>query len=118
MFSAEERAIFEYFDGEKQRKADPIELIRAMHSIDGFDPQADAKAADVGDMQAMGRVIDAARKVFGVSSFSEENGETKGLLSFEVLQLVKSLGDFLRDLQKKTKNLAMSQDATESTPAK
>lgn len=113
MYSVEERQIFRFFDGEKERGIDPIATFRAFVSQPDFDYQADVGLAETGDLQATARVLAAARAAFKVSEFSEDNGQQSGMLDSEVIATMKAFGSFISSLQKKTESTLTSQPSTD-----
>jgi hypothetical protein len=85
-----ERQIFRYWDGEKERHADPIEMFRRMAVHDTFDLEGHLKdlTASVPQVQLEAEqiTVDAVREIFGVKAWSEDcptgltRGETMNLL--------------------------------------
>jgi len=74
-FRPRERLIYQYHDGTKDRRGDPLALIRQLMTFDGLALDVDVKLA-VGQspeaMTALGRVVAATRSIFGLSDFDAE----------------------------------------------
>ena len=116
MFSAEERNIYRFFDGEKVRGVDPLAVWRKMCSQQGTDIIADLNSlgSENADFEAMARVLNAARIALGVEEFSDDGVSQKGLLDSEVMDAIHGLSAYMDELQKKTSNSQTSPSATES----
>src|SRR2546423_10761315 len=67
-----DRCIYEYWDGTRTRRIDPLEVQHSLNSRDGFDLDTDFKLATsqlVGDKEnvaALRRIIDAVRAAFSI----------------------------------------------------
>ena len=99
MFSAESKRIFQYFNGEKQVYADPIEINRAIFHELGDVPALIEKTKAPNDdvaYQAMNKFVAGARAAFGMPTISPETG--KGATFDEVLA---AWEDFVLFMQKK-----------------
>jgi hypothetical protein len=81
-YSDRERAIFRFWDGRRTRAADPLAVQRALLAVPGFDPENDAKRADLvlkggpgadhpEALAALYRLTDATRQAFGVGAYRE-----------------------------------------------
>jgi hypothetical protein len=110
MFRPKERLIYTYWDGQKDRAGDPLELIRKLTGIDGFSLEHDAKLA-AGQTpeatKALGRLVEAVRSAFGV-----KNLEEGGLTETETLALLHHFLDFLREVQRDAGPLPTSRPST------
>jgi hypothetical protein len=81
----DERAIFRYFDGVKERAIDPIFALRALDAHQKFHFDEHAKQLLAGDFETTKIAVDAIREIFGVQPWSENSlglteGETLALL--------------------------------------
>ena len=106
----DDRLIYHFHDGERDRAIDPLDVQIGLNSIDGFDLDLDSKLAtgtSVEAPRALGRVIDAVRRVFRVKRFDEG-----GLTSGECMSLLYDFSLFILDLKKK---LGISQTSSEPT---
>lgn len=113
-YTPEQRAIFRYWNGAEEVGADPLEVYRSLVGTEETDYEADAKLADMGDAEAMTRVLKVARAAFGVDRFSEKNGQAAGLLDMEVIELIKRFGEFMQDVMKKKETSPTSPAPTAS----
>ena len=103
------REIFEYFDGEKSRKIDPIYAWRKMWNDSECDPNKDFGPAHGYDAdgneiehspEALDRVMDMTRRIFGVSPWSEDS---EGLTEKETLELLTDFVQYVTEIKKKRK---------------
>lgn len=83
----DKRDIYSYWDGEKDRTADPLVLWHNLFSDEEIDLIADLKKAAEGQLEAHNRISDLVRKTFGVKKF-----EDGGLTNIELHALAQ---DFL-----------------------
>lgn len=128
-YSARERAIFKWWDGRRVQAADPLAVQRALLSVPGFDPENDAKRADLvlkggpgsdhpEALAALYRLTDATRKAFGVQPYREWGPwywrKREGLTDAEVLGLFAAFGEYLAALQESAGPLASSPGPTAS----
>jgi hypothetical protein len=91
------RRIYRYWDGQKQRAADPIELSLALAN----DPQylrRNLHEALSGNRESIEIVIGAAKRVFGVQEFKDG----KGLTRAEMVRLVTDFEMYCQALKKNT----------------
>lgn len=101
---SDNRLIFKYWDGSRERMIDPMEVQRSLTSYDDFNLDIDLKLATselAGEeaMRALHRVIDAIRRAFGVRSY---DGDTNtGLTGGECMSLFYSFATFIDDCKKK-----------------
>lgn len=113
MYTAEERQIYRFFDGTKQRGVDPLATWRRFVTAPDFDAAADLQSVidRPEDMESIARVVTAARAALKVGEYNDEDGS--GLTDTEVLQAIGGLVVFMQDLQKKMPISPTSQDATD-----
>lgn len=114
-FTVTDRAIYRYFDGEKQVARDPLAILRALNGRPGPPLDADVKVS-LSTMkesgEAFGRVIAAVRESFGVKPFEEVDGKQRGLTDGECLALLLHFGQYAKSLQDAALPFAISQPAT------
>src|SRR5579871_138908 len=79
-----DRQLFRFWDGERQRSADPFAALLAFDDHPEFDIAQHAPALDRGDKDAMRLAIDATRQVFQVKEWREDQ---PGLTQAETLAL-------------------------------
>lgn len=72
----ENRDIYEYWDGEKDRTADPLVLWHNLFSDEEVDLISDLQKAAEGQMEAHERISELVRKTFSVKPY-EEGGLTR-----------------------------------------
>lgn len=108
------RQIFRFFDGKRERGADPLAVIRALNSHPEFDPATTPTEATAPDLPGTTaedrRRLDAAAsaaaaltaratlEAFGVKPYDDDTGE--GLTEGEALNLFSEFHDWL-EAQKK-----------------
>lgn len=117
MWKPEERLIYRYWNGSKEVGADPLVLYRALMGQSESDIKSDGALMETGDAEALGRIVAAARKVFNVEEFHEENGEPVGLLESEVLQLLNDFASWTNETQKKMSLQTFSLPTAETSSA-
>ncbi len=130
-FPQHEREIYEYWDGEKWRLADPLELgrrLRGYAQVDkAFNLQADTDlletASDMAGLDearqaAWDRLIAAARYTFEVVPFEDlGDGKTRGLTIAACQDLLWDWSQFVDDLKKKRATSRPSAAATAPPPS-
>lgn len=104
-----DRLIFEYFDGSRIVKADPMVLWRGMADHEKFNMETHPELIDAGDWEAYQIMLDAVREVFHVGPYSTVSytGDLyceipHGLTETETMNLWAEFSGFLEDIQKKT----------------
>ena len=107
------RFIFEYWDGSRQRAADPVVIWRAIHDDPELVIPGDIEAADLGDMDAQGKVVAAVRRAFDVTGWTESE---PGLTELECLALIVQFVEFTESLKKNTGATPTSPPPLESQP--
>lgn len=114
------RAIFRYFDGQRQRGIDPLAATRAFHQHPTFNLERHLPGLDEGDAESIELTVKAMRDIFGIKPW-EQGGLTEAetlnvLRDFDVyLDLVKKNGSPLPTLPNAT-DLPQSDPFTESAP--
>lgn len=109
LFGRRARAIFRYWNGQREVAADPFEITRAIENDPAFNPEIDYALVDAGDSAAILRTVNCVRQAFKVKSFNEG-----GLLESECLDLMIAFLDFLGSLKKSTSPPPTSSPPTES----
>lgn len=107
------RFIFEYWDGRKRRSADPVVVWRNLHDDPELVIPGDLEAADAGDIEASAKVVQAVRRAFDVTGWTEDED---GLTESECLQLLVDFHTFTESLKKNTDATPTSQPPLESPP--
>lgn len=96
------RDIFEFFDGEKRRRIDPLAVLRQLNANPTFSDNLRllhaAKDEDQFTAAANAEVLAAIRAAFGVQPV----GDTGGLTETETAQLFDDFWAFVEDLKKKS----------------
>jgi len=120
-----ERAIFSYFDGEKQRGTDPLVAWRAIWAHPEIDLQTEVKRSTniviagkpVYEPQevyeAEDRIRQLTREVFGVKAWNEN---TPGLTVEETDRLLSDFFGYMDGLKKKRKTLPTTSQVSELKP--
>lgn len=76
--------IFAYFDGQRWRSIDPIQVVQSLEVHPKYIPEKHLDAANNGDLSALEIIADAVCDVFGVKAYDDGEGltvaERKGLL--------------------------------------
>lgn len=105
MYKPKDRRIFRYWDGVKERYADPIEIVRSITNIENLDIDADSIKAEQGDAESLGRILDGLRDILDIPHYTENDGEPEGLLNDEVLEVYKEFSNFVmakkKDIEQK-----------------
>lgn len=98
-----QRAIFRYWDGTRERGADPAVVYRALVSHPTFDWETHPVLIDTGDKDALAITLGAIREVFGVVAWAEDNdGRSTGLTDWETIDLLIQFNWYLGGLKKST----------------
>ena len=92
------RDIFEFWDGVKTRRIDPLMAWDKMWTCEGCTPNLDMPAADNGDREAWRRVQAMARDMFGVTAYTED---IPGLTEDELDSVLADFLLFMGGLKKK-----------------
>lgn len=115
MFKPTERLIYRYHDGERDRRGDPLELLRRLTGREGLSLEVDAKLATGATPEApkaLGRLVDAVRDVFGVKSLDQG-----GMTEAECLGLLFHFMQYIAEVQRDFSPLPTSPPPTDSPAA-
>lgn len=107
------RFIFEFWDGQSQRYADPVVIWRALHDDHELVMPADLQAADLGDIEASAKVVRAVRRAFDVTGWTESEA---GLTEAECMHLLVDYWTFTERLKKNIDAMRTSPPLSESPP--
>lgn len=106
------RGIFHYWDGQRERAADPFEILRAIADDPEYSDDREPKLMLVDDFtvsdEAAQKTVRCVRRAFGVKSFNEG-----GLLEAECLDLIDEFYGFLGALKKNTSPSPISSEPTQ-----
>jgi hypothetical protein len=118
-YTEKERGLFEYHDGTRTRKADPIQL---GHRILASYPKESSIEHDMKllssniekeALQAFARIVQMARTAFSLEPFSEdEKGNERGVTDSEALFVLMSYGTYCDGLKKNIPGLPTSPSFT------
>ena len=102
-----ERVLYEYFDGEKDRIADPCKLYERLYSHpdhdffmlveDGMNPLLTPEDR----VEAATNLIGIARSAFGVKDLQEDVEDPMGLTDHEVMLLIEDFHSWVEEFKKK-----------------
>lgn len=110
------RAIFRFWDGQRDRAADPLVVFRALLEHPEFDWEKTPLLLEIDDPKISGDALrvtaDAVRKAFGVRDLLD-GGLTEG----ECTQLLIQFTAYIGALKKSTSSPPTSPDATEPKPS-
>lgn len=115
MFRPEERLVFEFWDGEKERKIDPLAVQESILADESLTFRADMALLQtpVGTDDTLGqqmerdqiaaarRIRDSFRKAMGIEPYTEDGGNERGLTDAETDALFEVFDRFLADAKKK-----------------
>lgn len=104
-FKPEERHVFTYWDGARERAGDPLEIQERLLEYPELDLETDIKLAGTSVPTAGAarrRIIGAVRTAFGVEPYARgEDGSERGLLGAECVELLDAFASYLGELKKK-----------------
>lgn len=103
------RAIFRFWDGQRDRAADPLEILRALENDSLVNLEVESAFMLAGDAEATLKTVQLVRRAFGVKDFTQG-----GLLEAECLDLIENFYDFLSSLKKNTSASPISSPPTET----
>ena len=95
-----QRALFEYWDGCRQRRADPFLTWRRLFADPAVNLLDLLPLADQGKEPETTQVIEFLCRAFGVERYDERTGQ--GLTDWEVLRLLSQFHQYLEALKKNT----------------
>ena len=91
------RLLFRYWDGQRDRRGDPVAMFRKLVSHPTFRLDMHPRLVDEGDEESIEETIQATCDVCGVSRWSEES---PGLTQMELLELFTAFCDYVAGLKK------------------
>lgn len=111
-----QRAIFKFFDGQRMRSMDPLDIHVALELHESF-AWHDGALVEAGDAQSIRTWADAVCDVFGVEPYDHATG--KGLTGSERLAILEQYMEFCDQLKKNTSDTVISPTPTAppSSPA-
>lgn len=112
--SERSRLIFEFSDGTKLRRADPMRVWREIQNDPEFNVQTMSALVDAQAEPETSLCLKCLCRVFGVERFDERTG--RGLTDGQLLNLLVDFEDYLDTLQKKTRRGPILPSPTESEP--
>lgn len=101
------RAIFHYWDGSGERRADPLVLWQALQNDPEFVFEKHLPGADRGEVESLLVCQNAVQRAFSVPTF-----ESGGLTQLESLELLQSYLEYLDALKKNGVTLPISPQPT------
>lgn len=107
------RLLFRYWDGARDRKVDPIPAYRKLLADPEFDEERHLAEAKAGDEDAYEICLRAVKRAFAIQDFSEEN--VGGLTELEKLALLGAFYAYFDQLKKNIETLSTAPPSTEST---
>lgn len=105
------RAIFRYWDGQRWRAADPIEIYRGIKQHPEFNIDRHPQLHDAGDDDATRICLQATRDVFGVKPFAEG-----GLTETETIEVLGTYFDWIQRVKKNGSGPPILPEPTVSPP--
>lgn len=106
------RAIFPFWDGKRDRQADPMAVYRRLVKHERFNLQTHPALVEAGDLDAMECAATATRDAFGIDGF-----EAGGLTDTECLDLMVEFFVWVDDVKKNISTLPTSPLPTEPEPS-
>jgi len=95
-----QRALFVFYDGTQERRADPARVWRALINHAEMNFEDHMPLADQGHEPEVSIVLKAIREVFEVSAW--DNRTLTGLTDWETLDLIRQFDEYLDELKKST----------------
>lgn len=109
------RSIFRYWDGARNRFADPMAIYRALQQHPRFNWDVHPALIDCGDLDALALTAEAVRTAFGIAPVEQD-----GLTEAECVTLLAAFVGYLEALKKNgspTPTLPAPSEPAPSTPA-
>lgn len=96
------RAIFRFFDGVRERRADPLVVLRALAADPRFLLDKHPALAAAGDAESQHITVAAVRSAFAVQAYSytARDQRESGLTDEESLELLSRFAEFLEVVKK------------------
>lgn len=107
-----ERGIFDYWDGKRHRRADPMAVLRSLNDHPEFDLASTPQLAESGALEAVKITCDASRAAFGIKTLDEG-----GLTEVECIDVMVAFFDFCAALKKNSRAMPTSPEPTELPPS-
>lgn len=101
------RGIFHFWDGQRERAADPFEIHWAIAADPEFNLDRDSALMQAGDVEASQKAVRCVHRAFGVKPFDQG-----GLLADECLLLIEEFYEFAGALKKNTSDSPISSPPT------
>ncbi len=135
MFKPEQRTIFKYHDGTRERWADPIsiqmEIAKRIKEFDKLEKLVrlvaekenlhDSYTPSEKDVEAINRFLDIICEIFRVKRFTDESGKPEGLTVPQINRIYLDFVEFTTELKNDSGPSATSPQTTEqqcSAPSK
>jgi len=106
------RLIFKFWDGARERRADPMEVFRAIETDPKYRIGVTDILVDAGDHESIDTSLAMIRRVFGVAQWTESS---PGLTEQETLELMANFCLYIAALKKNTPTTPTSSSATEAS---
>jgi hypothetical protein len=125
-FSLRERAIYEYWNGERKVRADPDKLRRDLLAYPNLNLERDVALLKIESDSpefpkeqagALDRLLGAVRQAFDIKPFKDLGHGTEGLTESECIDLFGDFGLWVGELKKKRGILPTSPTPTDSAPS-
>ncbi len=97
----EERKIYEFWDGERTRRVDPMEIWMSLQEHEDFLIDKTPQDADNDDPEAQKLLCKATQEAFGIKPY-HFNGKEVGLTMVETMNLYSEYCNWLDGLKKNT----------------
>lgn len=122
-----ERQIYRFHDGTRERRVDPIVILRRLNAVPGLALDDDLALAAVSDKgpeyaveaeKATARLVAAARAAFGLPTPADpESVDVEGLTESECLMLLTHFGNYLGGLAESSRPLSSGEPPSGSAPS-
>ena len=115
-FDPQARKIYRFYDGQKQRGVDPLEIYLALQKT-GVDWDAKFTLLKAHDLTVAEELVEAGRKVFDLRKFEiAADGTESGLTTVEVLDVLAGFLEFVYETTNFTDPPQTSPPSTEDNP--
>ena len=108
-----ERQLFRYWDGSRERAADPLVVYRSLDRDEEFNNQRHPYMVEAGDDEATGIMLRAIQRAFDVTAYDEQAGT--GLTQLEMLSLYGDFSGYCEGLKKNTSPSPTPPSPTDAT---
>lgn len=113
LFTDRYRKIFNFWDGRRWRRADPMVVARLYDEADGFSWDETPQMAYAGDSDALVTLANTTRHAFDLPVYDGRNGLTE----LELMDLTGQFVGYLFDLKKNISDSQTSPEPTEPQPS-